>query len=668
MSVNLASFDAMSPENRNSALRAVREKGSVKRDDFLLVLHALLDSDQQVRMSAKMAYKGFSEQPFFIDVKGLEQEVLRQKIEAAFPELRGARPERLEFKEEMEPQQMARDLQTRTKKAEMAGEWDGPFPQTAMLLNSLRYDTQALIRGFLGQDEKVEKVYIGFYHEPLKPFRECFRSLDNNTAVSIVNLSHVHDLGQLSPAFTTMFQFLERPIYLLVILTSERLVLFLRDNIKQSAAAAYGVWYSQIGKVGTTQSTLYSSVDIETGTDLLKIPQLVTEDALQIDKILKEKSIESIKGQEDFIDRDFDKELARLEMLFKARTVSSSEYMFRKMRLQKMELEKFSDANLEALLAKRFSDAGVGKKLDQEILKKFTAEKTVMFTDIVGYSEKAAEKQLIDTMTLLATHDKMLMPVINQFAGQLIKKIGDALMVRFDDPIAAVNAAREMQAKLIAFNRSSQEKILIRIGINTGTVFIKNQDVFGDAVNVAARMESMAQPGMIFLTEATFRKAGSKIPCLDFGERKVKGQPHPLRVYAVIDETRADQEMLAQARAFRKEMGLEEPPEPVSGSAPLPAAPLPMTAPAREPSTAETGGISLALVGSEPAVAAFEPVPQASAENGPSATPESEFESMKMLIRKAIQAYKNSVYLGKKRNPHLENWFKTFVRQFEKES
>lgn len=636
MSVKFASFDVMTRENKLAALMHIKQQQSHRQEDYFLILHAQLDQDSEVRMTARMTSSIFSKESYFLDVKGLSLEELEKKVEERFPGLTSDRPQLLEFQGEATVPQMSKDLSNRISRADRDREWDGPFPKTLGLLNSLREDTQNMIQRMLHPNEIIDRVYLAFYTENLKPFRDLKRSLDSHTTVAVVNMNHVTTVLNQYSELESMVRELERPVYLLVLLTNQRLILFLRDNTQTSRAMIRPVSFGQMTRITSVQTHNMVNLDIETHHDQIKMPPLVLEDGLELDKLLKERSIDAIQADETFMDRDFDKELSRLDLLYKARTISSSEYMFRKMRFQKMELEKFSDKNIEALLAKRFSGSAGGKKLDEQLLKKFTFEKTIMFTDIVGYSAKAAEKELLDTMTLLAVHDRTLMPIIAQRKGVLIKKIGDALMVKFDDPFEACQAAQEMQQALIAFNRTSDEKILIRIGINTGTVFIKNEDVFGDAVNVAARMEAMAQPGRIFITDATARVVKSKVPLKDFGERKVKGQKQTIRVFCLVDATNADKEMLANAEAMKESLGLS--------------------------------------TGSEEAQAEFHPAEQDNnpVESGPAvaerlpvepATPEEAIEAMKTAIADAVQHYKKAVHLGYLRRRQLESWFARFVEE-----
>ena len=644
MSVKFSSFDAMTRQNKITALMHIKEIASQKKEDYYLALHAMLDPETQVSLAAKMIVGTFADQSWVQDFGSTTAPDFREKISSFLRNKFGFGPELIELDHELNPQQLAQELQKKQKKFDSFQEWDGTFPATARILNALRQDTQALIEESLQDGEKIEKTYLCFYSDNLQPFRECVRSLDAAAATTIVNLSRIHNPGQTSPILQNMFDKLSRPIYLLAIITSKRGLLFLRDELKSSRASILSFNLQTVISVKTHKEGPLINIEIETPQDFIILPSLEPNDAYEASAMLREKSIESIEADEEFIERDFDNELRKLDMLFRAKAINNSEYIFRKSRLQKMELEKFSDANIELLLAKRFSDSKLGEKFDQQLLKKFTFEKTVMFTDIVGFSSAASKKMLLDTMTLLAVHDKLLMPVIEEFSGTLIKKIGDALMIRFDEPINACRAAIEMQKKLADFNQTSDEKIFIRIGINTGTVFVKNEDVFGDAVNVAARMESLAKPGMIFITDATQTLIQRDLECADLGKRKVKGKSEPIHVFTISDGSDEIKRMAELASHLMEQAGLSKPePEVVD-----------MPEPEKIAQPSSTDHLS-AL----PDINSIEEQQETAIEERPQQPEARRDPVLEMIcaIDSARQNYIQAVKDGSKRQPELEDWF-----------
>lgn len=644
MSVKFSSFDAMTRQNKITALMHIKEIASQKKEDYYFALHAMLDTDVQVSLAAKMIVATFSAQPWIQNFGSASDPGFRQNISVFLRNKFGFGPEVVELEEDLNRQLLTQNLQKKQKKFETYQEWDGVFPVTARLLNALREDTQKLIEKLILDGEKIEKAYLCFYSDTLLPFKDCQKSLDGASATTIVNLSRIHNPGKIASILQPMFEKLSRPIYLLTIITNKRCILFLRDELKSSRASVVAFNLQTVISVKTIKEGQLISVEIETPQDFIILPMLEANDAYEASSTLREKSVEAIEADEEFIDRDFDNELRKLDMLFRAKTLNNSEYIFRKSRLQKMELEKFSDANIELLLTKRFSDSSLGNKFDEQLLKKFTFEKTVMFTDIVGFSSAASQKMLLDTMTLLAVHDKLLMPVIEENQGILIKKIGDALMVRFDEPQKACLAAIEMQRRLADFNLKSEEKIFVRIGLNTGTVFVKNDDVFGDAVNVAARMESLARPGMIFITQATRDLVCSEIECFDIGLKKIKGKEEALRVYSIASDSDEIKQMAELAKKLMLQAGLKVAetdtvaPETMPESAPKSPGPLP----------------DLRSLDPAPNVSPTKPVAEKDAEGEARRDPVLE---MICAIDSARQFYIQAVKNGSARQAELEDWF-----------
>src|SRR5688572_12729307 len=113
----------------------------------------------------------------------------------------------------------------------------------------------------------------------------------------------------------------------------------------------------------------------------------------------------------------------------------------------------------------------------------------IMFTDMVGYSAMMQRDPTL-TLELLDEHHALLRPVIASHGGREVKTIGDAFLVEFASAVEAVQCALEMQTALTARNEAAplERQISIRIGIHLGDVVVRDKDVFGDGVNIAARI------------------------------------------------------------------------------------------------------------------------------------------------------------------------------------
>ena len=153
----------------------------------------------------------------------------------------------------------------------------------------------------------------------------------------------------------------------------------------------------------------------------------------------------------------------------------------------------------------------------------------IMFSDIVGYTKlmERDEAAAIDTLT---RNSRVHREAIARHGGRLLKELGDGVLASFDSVSNAVACAREIQAKVAADNGYQ-----IRIGIHLGEVIHSGRDVFGDGVNIASRIEGVAEPGTIVVSDAVFNnvKNQTDIVVTDLGERELKHIAEPVRLYAI---------------------------------------------------------------------------------------------------------------------------------------
>lgn len=188
--------------------------------------------------------------------------------------------------------------------------------------------------------------------------------------------------------------------------------------------------------------------------------------------------------------------------------------------------------------------AGISSLRDKMVDEKekfwFTKDKTrylaVMFIDIVGFTRKSSSMDLVATMNYLRTYEEMIIPIIENHYGRIIKKMGDGLMIAFESSLFAVLAAIRIQERLKNYNlfKEEIEKIIVRIGINSGNVAVEENDLFGDTVNVASRMETLAYPSKILLSSFTYDEISEYIQCKKMGPTTVKGKSDPIETYEVL--------------------------------------------------------------------------------------------------------------------------------------
>lgn len=161
----------------------------------------------------------------------------------------------------------------------------------------------------------------------------------------------------------------------------------------------------------------------------------------------------------------------------------------------------------------------------------------IMFTDMVGYVA-LSQKDEESAMELLEEHRKLLRPFFHKHNGREIKTIGDAFLVEFVSALEAARCACDIQQLLRKTNSSryANRKIELRIGIHLGDVIHSQNDVYGDAVNVASRIEPLANPGGICITQQVYDQIKNKFvfPFEGIGKRDLRNVEEPIEVYRVV--------------------------------------------------------------------------------------------------------------------------------------
>jgi adenylate cyclase len=146
-------------------------------------------------------------------------------------------------------------------------------------------------------------------------------------------------------------------------------------------------------------------------------------------------------------------------------------------------------------------------------------------------------------------------PTIAEHRGRIVKTTGDGLLVEFASVIDAVRCAVEMQREMIARNAAApaQRRIEFRMGINVGDVIIEDGDIFGDGVNIAARLEALAEPGGICLSAAAHEQVRDRLEVAfdDLGQQQVKNITRPVHAFAVCLGQRASGPHAGETPAFR---------------------------------------------------------------------------------------------------------------------
>jgi adenylate cyclase len=162
----------------------------------------------------------------------------------------------------------------------------------------------------------------------------------------------------------------------------------------------------------------------------------------------------------------------------------------------------------------------------------------IMSADVVGYSALMAVDEE-GTLVRLNTHrEELIEPAITEHGGRVVKLMGDGILAEFTSVVEALRAGIYIQRELALRNqdRPEEHQIVFRIGINLGDVIIHGDDIYGDDVNLAARLQERAMPGGISISERVFGNIRGKIDVGidDLGDQELKNIPEPVRVYRVL--------------------------------------------------------------------------------------------------------------------------------------
>ena len=162
----------------------------------------------------------------------------------------------------------------------------------------------------------------------------------------------------------------------------------------------------------------------------------------------------------------------------------------------------------------------------------------IFAADVAGYSRLMGNDEAGTVARLRALRRELIDPEIAKHKGRIVKTTGDGLLVEFGSVVDAARCAAEVQQEMAARNTSvpPENRIEFRIGINVGDIIIDGDDIFGDGVNIAARLEGLAEPGGICVSARVQEDATGKLDLTfeDIGEQNLKNIARPIRVYRVL--------------------------------------------------------------------------------------------------------------------------------------
>ena len=157
--------------------------------------------------------------------------------------------------------------------------------------------------------------------------------------------------------------------------------------------------------------------------------------------------------------------------------------------------------------------------------------------DVAGYSRLMSADEEGTLASLNAHRREFLEPTIAEHRGRIVKRTGDGILIEFGSAVDAVQCAVTVQSGMGKRNEPvpPDKRIELRIGVHVGDIIFEEGDIFGDGVNIAARLESIADPGSFCISEDAYRQVRGKIDIAfeDCGEQHLKNMPQSVRVYRV---------------------------------------------------------------------------------------------------------------------------------------
>ncbi len=164
----------------------------------------------------------------------------------------------------------------------------------------------------------------------------------------------------------------------------------------------------------------------------------------------------------------------------------------------------------------------------------------IIAADIAGYSRLMALDEEGTHARVMRHRRELIDPTIAEHHGRVVKNTGDGFIAMFDSPVEAVRCAIVIQQSVMGRNASlpTQHWILYRIGVNLGDVIVEPEDIYGDGVNIAARLEGIAEPGAVYISGGVYEQIKNKLVCgyKALGDKRVKNITDPVSVYRVLPD------------------------------------------------------------------------------------------------------------------------------------
>ena len=162
----------------------------------------------------------------------------------------------------------------------------------------------------------------------------------------------------------------------------------------------------------------------------------------------------------------------------------------------------------------------------------------ILAADVAGYSRLMHNDEEATHAKLAALLTDAVAPAIAEHGGRVVKNTGDGFLAEFPSAVEAIRAAVQFQARVseLTIGDVEERRIVFRVGVNIGDVIVEPHDIFGDGVNIAARLEGIAEPGGICISSSAYDQVRGKVGVefADLGEQNLKNIARPVRAYALV--------------------------------------------------------------------------------------------------------------------------------------
>ncbi|MDD2714588.1 MAG: adenylate/guanylate cyclase domain-containing protein [Candidatus Wallbacteria bacterium] len=397
-----------------------------------------------------------------------------------------------------------------------------PFFSEVPFLNYLRRDLREIIRKIL----KKPPVF-GFFQSKQHNGEAVYtleKSLDLQLFSGLIPLDRAffaenHLLDPVARLVPELY-------YTLVLLDPDGLTLIFRGGLEQVSACYMRLPVSAVSDCYYRDNRCFLKL-----TGEMLVFSEVSEDVSSEMELAVKLSRVLVSAEDLGI---IEREKKRLSVELKGRIITQAVYSKRLQLITRLKDAIFSQRNIGSILGNLLSKSSDAS--NRLIFREYGKELSLLFSDIVGFTKKTQQIGTVGIMGVLALYEKIAENAAVKYSGQIIKKMGDGILFSFEKKENAAQCAFHLLSEIDSTNQNLEHnhRFQIRIVLNSGLIFQKNGDIFGDPVNMISRIEKEAGAGEIVATESFITGISSEFQCQSLGEKNLKGFEEPVTIFRII--------------------------------------------------------------------------------------------------------------------------------------